>query len=107
MSRLIDADALVEYLKKIWGKWDEDDWYEAQAKDAMKDDIEIVNEQPTIDAVQVVRCKDCKYYDVFDNVDGVDFGGCARPCSALRADCWVSENWFCADGERKENYDLQ
>lgn len=49
--RLIDADALIEYLKTTWGKWDEDDWYEAQAKDAMKDDIEIVNKQPTVDAV--------------------------------------------------------
>ena len=51
--RLIDADALIEYLKKMWSKWDEDDWYEAQAKDAMKDDIEIVNKQPTVDAVTV------------------------------------------------------
>ena len=51
--RLIDADALIEYLKKMWSKWDEDDWYEAKAKDAMKDDIEIVNKQPTVDAVTV------------------------------------------------------
>ena len=55
MSRYIDADALIEYLKKMWARWDEDDWYEAQAKDAMKDDIEIVNKQPTVDAVPVVH----------------------------------------------------
>lgn len=58
MSRYIDADALIEYLKKMWGKWDEDDWYEAQSKDAMKDDIEIVNKQPTVDAVPVVFIND-------------------------------------------------
>lgn len=51
--RLIDADALIEHLKEMWGKWDEDDWYEAQAKDAMQDDIRIVEKQPTIDAVPV------------------------------------------------------
>lgn len=46
--RLIDADALIEDLKRIWGRWDEDEWYEAQAKDALKDDVKIVNEQPTV-----------------------------------------------------------
>ena len=51
--RLIDADALIEYLKEIWGRWDEDDWYEAEAKDAMKEDIAVVNEQPTIDAISM------------------------------------------------------
>ena len=55
MSRYIDADALIEYLKEMWGKWDEDDWYEAQAKDAMEDDIEIVNKQPTIDVATVMH----------------------------------------------------
>lgn len=59
MPRLIDADALIEYLKEMWGKWDEDDWYEAQAKDAMQDDIRIVEKQPTVDAVPVVRCEKC------------------------------------------------
>lgn len=96
MSRYIDADALIEYLKKIWGLWDEDDWYEAQAKDAMKDDIEIVNKQPTVDAVPVVRCRECKYCysEGFVNVRNVcekhyDFGN-------------VDDDWFCADGERKD-----
>lgn len=50
--RLIDADELIEYLKRIWGRWDEDEWYEVQAKDGLKDDVEIVNEQPTVYAVK-------------------------------------------------------
>lgn len=53
--RPIDADALIEYLKEMWGRWDEDDWYEAQAKDALKGDIEIVNKQPTLDVAPVVH----------------------------------------------------
>lgn len=89
MSRLIDADALIEYLKKTWGKWDEDDWYEAQAKDAMEDDIEIVNKQPTIDAVEVVRCKECKFCSIHN-----------QWCK--RHNKMTSDNWFCADGERKD-----
>lgn len=50
----------------------------------------------TIDAVPMVRCKDCKYHE--DEEIGMvycpnAFGG------------WVGENWFCADGERKEGAD--
>ncbi len=88
MSRYIDADALMEYLKKMWGKWDEDDWYEAQAKDAMKDDIEIINKQPTVDAVPVVRCRECKKrYTAW--------------CFAHRHG-ESKDDFFCADGERKD-----
>ena len=40
---------------------------------------------PTIDAVPVVRCKDCKYFKTWlcQNEDNYD-------------------DWFCADGERKD-----
>ena len=46
----------------------------------------ILQEAPTVDAVPVVRCKDCKYFKtrVCENEDNYD-------------------DWFCADGERKEN----
>ena len=52
-------------------------------------------EQPTVDAVPVVRCKDCKYCyaEGFVNERNVcekhyDFGN-------------VDDDWFCADGERR------
>ena len=54
-----------------------------------------VKAQPTVDAVPVVRCKDCKYCyaEGFVNVRNVcekhyDFGN-------------VDDDWFCADGERR------
>lgn len=53
--RLIDADSLIDYLKEMWGRCGEDDWYEAQVKDACEEDVEIVNKQPTIDAVPVMH----------------------------------------------------
>lgn len=97
MSRYIDADALIEYLKKMWSKWDEDDWYEAQAKDAMKDDIEIVNKQPTVDAVPVTRCMDCKHSTKVEGMIGLVW------CDQLaEVGTWVENDWFCADGERKD-----
>ena len=51
--RLIDGDGLCERLN-----------YEPWEHNADRDEIAlpIVNAAPTVDAVPVVRCKDCKYY---------------------------------------------
>lgn len=47
---------------------------------------------PTVDAVPVVRCKDCKHhYDC-----GVHF------CNRLGMDCPDDSDFFCSYGERKE-----
>ena len=45
----------------------------------------ILREAPSVDAVEVVRCKDCKYFKtrLCENEDNHD-------------------DWFCADGERKD-----
>lgn len=76
MSRLIDADALLKG----------------------KDDHQIISTHliwnaPTVDAVQVVRCKDCKYYP-----DG-KLAIMWTPCSE---DIRLDGKWFCAYGERRE-----
>ena len=52
-----------------------------------------LDDSPTIDAVPVVRCKDCKYHE--DEEIGMVY--CPNALGG-----WVGENWFCADGERKE-----
>ena len=46
---------------------------------------------PTVDAIEVVRCKDCRfcgYDEMFDEMW----------CNGKR----VSADWICADGERRE-----
>lgn len=43
---------------------------------------------------QIVRCKDCKYYIEPTEEEA---GGCLIKAGYFP----VSENWFCADGERK------
>ena len=47
---------------------------------------------PTVDAVQVVRCADCKFAELYK---GKFF--CAKNWNNLTAD------WYCADGERKND----
>lgn len=43
---------------------------------------------------ELIRCKDCKYKEA----EEIGMVYCSIPI-----DGWVSEDWFCADGERKEN----
>lgn len=50
MSRLIDADKLER--QEYWGNERCFDYVDA----------EDIDNAPTVDAVPVVRCKDCKYY---------------------------------------------
>ena len=54
-----------------------------------------IDKAPTVDAVPVVRCKDCIHgYDA-------SCGVCGAYCGYL--DCVVLPEFYCADGERKEN----
>ena len=69
--RLIDADALLEKMKKTSRYFN------------VVFDIEST---PTVDAVEVVRCKDCKWYKC---------DGCFFSTSE------VEENDFCSYGEKK------
>ena len=54
---------------------------------------------PAVDAVPVVRCKDCKFRDVT---------GPYPVCELDSADLWEQtrnadvDDWFCAEGERRE-----
>ena len=52
---------------------------------------------PAVDAVEVVRCKDCKHFDTCD-FDGDVLVGCMN-LSGLTD---VSPNGFCSYGKRRE-----
>ena len=56
---------------------------------------ETVDKAPAVDAVEVVRCKDCKW--LYDEMD--DY--CCRSHRGLVRIC---ENSFCSYGERKDGY---
>ena len=81
--RLIDADALLNRMQE----------------DPLFDLVEIygvsgvIKAEPTVDAVPVIRCKDCIYYN-----KGIDM--CAEPYSM--AHNVVHEDDYCSMAERKE-----
>ena len=81
--RLIDVDAFLEKMKRTSRYFD------------VKFDIE---EIPTIDAVQVVRCKDCiRRYDTDE----------CPMCFLIEGEYYeyTNENGFCDRGEPKEGAD--
>lgn len=54
----------------------------------------------TIDAVQVVRCKDCKYF--------LDVEGYGNPnCTSVHGMVEAFEEDYCSCGERKENQEVE
>lgn len=55
----------------------------------------LIDDMPAVDAAQVVRCKDCRYYNTIFCGDG--FGWCERTGIGHG----TSDGWFCADGEVK------
>ena len=53
---------------------------------------------PTVDAVPVVRCRECRYR--FKN-NGHDKSG----CPIIDANIWMDDDDFCSHGARKEGAD--
>lgn len=54
---------------------------------------ELIDKMPTIDAVEVVRCKECKCLRFYE--DGTWW------CEQTEREI-INPNWFCADGERRD-----
>ena len=82
--RLIDADALIQ--KRSHAKTYAQDMYVIGQGYVMS--------APTIDAVPVVRCKDCRHYNTIGCLKG--FGWCEN------IDRCTSDNFYCANGRRLE-----
>lgn len=90
-KRLVDVNALLEKMKNTSRYFD------------IKFDIE---EAPTVDAVAVVRCKDCKHYR--NHPHGLCYAW-TEPCTNERGykgevHCTEPDD-FCSYGERKDNDD--
>ena len=60
----------------------------------------ILREAPTVDAVEVVRCRECKHYEMAD-FDGISCCGCTLHSAMLD----ITPDSFCSYGERKEGAD--
>ena len=91
MARLIDADRALEIVRNRGIA-------HPNAYHLTNYATLILREAPTVDAVEVVRCKDCKYR--FKN-NGHSRDG----CPIVDAKIWMDDDDFCSHGERKEGTD--
>ena len=94
--RLIDADA----LKKL-----RHDYIQGRIK-FNGSEYDLIDKCPTIDAVPVVRCKNCIHWL---NEDGLEDHVCLKIYSdaGVHSVAWLSRkpDDFCSDGKRRSNHD--
>lgn len=89
--RLIDADTL-------WEKLNDEPWYDNADRDEIA--LSIVAAAPTVDAVIVTRCKDCKYLRVWNQKDLYAF--CPKTNFVFLPFQADTRTHFCSLGESKE-----
>lgn len=97
MSDLISRSALLKEIRERAGMW----------KQTAEVFCKVVEGQPTVEAVPVVRCKNCKHWHK-------DIAWCNKHSHFIDSDggaChpWESNDWkmfdennFCSDGELEE-----
>lgn len=73
---------------------------------AYETSIEEISELPAADVVEVVRCRDCRWWD---KIEGSPLGYCHACKHAHFSTNWeisiyrtYKEDFYCADGERKD-----
>ena len=57
---------------------------------------------PAVDAVPVVRCRDCKYWEMPRTAYRIKFGYCNNMHSHVSSYRMPEENYYCPHGERRE-----
>lgn len=103
--RTIDADALLKWLSEWelqeapW--WGANGYGDAKVAETIKEAIDAVEQMPTIDAVPVVRCKECKHRS--SNNDNDWFETLVCPCECGEYSWNPPDDFFCAYGERRAN----
>ena len=101
MAKAIDGDKLVENLRLIATCWSVSPYVSKEkhngAIDMLREVEREVKEAPTIDAVPVVRCRECQHCK-----ETVDYKGPGLFCSIWGRE-WqrVQPNDFCSYGQRK------
>ena len=92
-KHLIDREALLSFEKM-----DAELCATCGEHHTAEDVIMMIKTAPTVDAVPVVRCRECKYR--FKN-NGHSKDG----CPIIDANIWMDDDDFCSHGERKEGDD--
>ena len=117
--RLIDADEAYDYLlrckeenesKAVKGERRNGKMFDCEVACGYKSGVACgykwsamaIQHMPTIDAVQVVRCKECKHWkkDIFQTGD--NFVGICRRKAAIKSEFPCTADGFCKWAERRK-----
>ena len=95
--RLIDADALIKAVcvSRCGKEPNKCSIFKEHSMHCIY--VNLINNSPFVDAVPVVRCKDCKW-KIIDDEGDLFCGFRGR---------YENPDWFCADGERRMNDEQQ
>lgn len=86
--RLIDADALIDFIDMGHLRNPIETCF------SERDVVDMLESRPTVDAVEVVRCCECKHRKEKT---------CFHPCSGMWVGVELKDNDFCSYGERAVN----
>ena len=102
--RPIDADALEKFLKRLRRELPEESRDFFTRDEMILNFQQCVHMQPTIDAVPVVRCGDCKYGTWLESCQRrrCEYWTCFRNGMVYGRANTVNENDFCSHGEKME-----
>lgn len=85
MARYIDADLIIKHAKE-------------HGFDVCT--IQVLEEMPTADVVEVVHCKDCKHFNPNEPCVGGTYEACTELSGVDGCGMNVEEDFFCAYGEK-------
>ncbi len=91
MVDLIDRQSLLEWFKN-WSDYDEF---------SVGYITGVIEDEPSVDAVEVVRCKDCKHWDIFDTHSTL-MPNHKRCKGSIGKTSYTAHDFYCAFGERKD-----
>ena len=102
MSDLIERDEVIralrlEYPMMPFFKELREEW--AIKTEGYIEAEKIIMTAPTVDAVEVVRCRECMFSEVYQNDSS---GVMGRFCEAFTQVRMVTDDDFCSYGERRE-----
>ena len=91
-DKLISANYLLD---KVQYRIDTPGIIGSTVRDMVATTRRIIEEAPTVDAVEVVRCRDCKHSELEETECGAKYIYCCRTDDCVEADD------FCSYGERR------
>lgn len=95
MARLIDANSILDDFLKRYTEMEKDGKIIFAACEVKQDFADMISNVPTVDAVEVVRCRDCAKDGLFT---------CPICFIENKELCFInhSPDFYCGEGERKD-----